>query len=320
VVFDAAWDADFARAVVRMIGTRRAVHGTSGSITGVPTRQYRAQLGPLSDDAPVSLMTAEQSNTSVIVGDRAILKLFRRIEAGTNPGVEVGQFLTERAGFNNAPGVGGSLVYQRARDRERTTLAELEAYVPNEGDGWSYVVDALGHTLEETLAHTGELELQRMPPAHPLDVLDEELPTGHLLLGPHVEWASLLGTRIGELHLALASDPNDPAFAPVALTAADRQSLYHGARRLTRQVIRQLLAADVHSDSVDQVMVREAEIFDRLRHVTAGTVDARKIRCHGDCHLGQVLWTGKDFVLIDFEGEPDRSAPSTTHHEQPPCD
>jgi maltose alpha-D-glucosyltransferase / alpha-amylase len=307
VVFDAAWDAAFARAVVRMIGTRRAVPGSSGATAGVPTRQYRAQLGPLSDDVAVSLMTAEQSNTSVTVGDRAILKLFRRIEPGTNPGVEVGQFLTERAGFTNAPGVGGSLVYQRSRDGERTTLAELEAYVPNEGDGWSYVVDALGHTLEETLAHTGELELQRMPPAHPLDVLDEELPTGHLLLGPHVEWASLLGTRIGELHLALASDSNDAAFAPVPLTAADRQSLYHGARRLTRQVLRQLSTAGIASDSVNEVMSRETEILDRLRWVTSGAVDAQKIRCHGDCHLGQVLWTGKDFVLIDFEGEPDRS-------------
>ena len=243
VLFDAAWDPDFTREVVRMIGTRRAVHGSAGTTAGAPTRQYRAQLGTLSDDAAISVMAAEQSNTSVTVGDRAILKLFRRIEPGINPGVEVGQFPTERAGFTKSPGVGGSLVYRTSAIGEGTTLAELEEYVPNEGDGWSYVVDALDHTLEEALAHADELELQRIPPARLLDIMDEELPAGHLLLGPHLEWASLLGTRVGELHRALSSDPVDPSFAPVPLTAVDRQSLYHGARRLTRQVFRQLSAA-----------------------------------------------------------------------------
>jgi maltose alpha-D-glucosyltransferase / alpha-amylase len=93
----------------------------------------------------------------------------------------------------------------------------------------------------------------------------------------------------------------------VPLATAERQSMYHGARRLTRQVLRQLSANNDGSAIVDQVLGREQEIVDRLRRVMAGSVTAQRIRCHGDCHLGQALWTGKDFVIIDFEGEPARS-------------
>jgi maltose alpha-D-glucosyltransferase/alpha-amylase len=304
VVFDASWDPEFAKAVVRMIGSRRAVNARSGTAAGVPTRRYRTLLESVQDDTTVSVMNAEQSNTSVTVGDQAILKLFRRLEPGVNPGVELGQFLGERDRFPHAPEVGGSLVY-RTRDGEATTLAELEEFVPNEGDGWSYVVDGLGHTLEETLALTGGFELQPVPPSV-IDVLDQELPPGHPLLGPHVEWATLLGRRIGEMHLALASDPIDPAFAPVPMTAADRQLLYHGARRQARLVLRQVSTTAHRSGAVDRVLAREQEVIDRFRLVTSGVVSAERIRCHGDCHLGQVLWTGKDFVVIDFEGEPAR--------------
>jgi maltose alpha-D-glucosyltransferase/alpha-amylase len=307
VVFDAAGDPDFARAVVEMIGSRRAVHGSSGTLSGVPTRQFRVLLDGLATDAPVSVMSAEQSNTSVTVDDRAILKYFRRLEEGIHPGVELGRFLGEQARFPFAPAVGGSLVFHTSRRSEPTTVAELEAFVPNEGDGWNYVVDALGHTLDEALAHAGDVELQLAPPPHLLDVLDLELPAGHLLLGSHLEWASMLGDRIGGMHLALASDTGDPSFAPVPLTGADRQSLYHGARRLTRQVMRQVATASDRLEVVDQVRTREHEVVERLRRVVSGQVSAQRIRCHGDLHLGQVLWTGKDFVVIDFEGEPNRS-------------
>jgi maltose alpha-D-glucosyltransferase/alpha-amylase len=307
VIFDAGSEPDFVKAVVRMIGSRRVSQGSAGGVAGAPARHYRHLLDQVPDDAPVSIISAEQSNTSATIGDQAILKFFRKLEEGINPGVEVGRFLGERAAFSNSPKVGGSLAYRPSRGTETTTLAELEEFVPNEGDGWSYVVDALGHSLEEALAHTGEEELRRVPPPGLLDVLDQDLPVGHLLLGPHIEWASQLGRRIGEMHRALTSDGADPAFAPVAMTAVDRQSLYHGARRLTRQVMIQLGGVSTSSVAVNQVLAREHEIIDRFRRMASTQIHADRIRCHGDCHLGQVLWTGKDFVIIDFEGEPARS-------------
>jgi maltose alpha-D-glucosyltransferase/alpha-amylase len=127
------------------------------------------------------------------------------------------------------------------------------------------------------------------------------------LLGSHIEWASLLGRRTGELHVALTSDPSDPAFAREPLTAVTRRALFHGARSMTKRVLRQVARAHADSACVDEVLKREGELYERLRVMTDVAIQADRIRCHGDYHLGQVLWTGKDFVIIDFEGEPTRS-------------
>jgi maltose alpha-D-glucosyltransferase / alpha-amylase len=244
----------------------------------------------------------------VVFGDLAILKFIRRFEEGVNPAVEIGRFLTERAHFPNSPPTRGSLQYRRGAPGARpATLAALAEFVPNEGDGWNYVVDALGHGLEEALAHTQAEDLRMVAPPSLLSVAARQLEPGHLLLGPHLQWASLLGRRTGELHLALTSDRRDPDFAPEPLTGLQRQSLYHGARSQTRRVLRQVAPLARESPVVAQVLEREAEIGERLRVMSLMTIQAERIRCHGDYHLGQVLWTGKDFVIIDFEGEPSRS-------------
>jgi maltose alpha-D-glucosyltransferase/alpha-amylase len=128
------------------------------------------------------------------------------------------------------------------------------------------------------------------------------------LVGPHLEWASLLGQRTAELHIALTSDRTDPDFAPEPLTSMDRQSLYHGARSLTRQVFNEINSLNgARSDALQQVLAREPEVIARMQELTTAPMNGSRIRCHGDYHLGQVLWTGKDFVIIDFEGEPSRS-------------
>jgi maltose alpha-D-glucosyltransferase/alpha-amylase len=136
---------------------------------------------------------------------------------------------------------------------------------------------------------------------------DRDTEEVHPVVGPHLEWASLLGQRTAELHLALTSDNRDPAFAPDPLTSLDRQALFHGARSLTRQVLRDVASQGIDSPLVEQVVQHETAIIDRLRRLSATSVEGYRIRCHGDYHLGQVLWTGKDFVIIDFEGEPSRS-------------
>jgi maltose alpha-D-glucosyltransferase/alpha-amylase len=236
------------------------------------------------------------------------MKFIRRFEEGVNPGVEVGRFLSERANFPHAPRCGGSVEYRG--DGARTapaTVAVLEEFISNEDDGWSYVVDALTHGLEEAMAHRQDAELRLAPPRNLFALDRNELEPGHLLVGAHLEWASLLGRRTAELHRALTSDRRDPDFAPEPLTAQDRQALYHGARSMTRKVFHDVRSMPVGSRTVEQVLQRENEIIDRMRRLTLMPISAERIRCHGDYHLGQVLWTGKDFVIIDFEGEPSRS-------------
>jgi maltose alpha-D-glucosyltransferase/alpha-amylase len=127
------------------------------------------------------------------------------------------------------------------------------------------------------------------------------------LVGPHREWAQLLGRRTAEMHQALSSATDAPDFAPEPFTAIDRQAMFHGARSLVKRNFRAVRRISRRSSLADAVLEREDELVARLRRLVGERVDVARIRCHGDYHLGQVLWTGKDFVIIDFEGEPARS-------------
>jgi maltose alpha-D-glucosyltransferase / alpha-amylase len=307
VLVDAVHSNAFVTAMADVMARRRVLSGRHGQMIGLPAPSLRQFNGCLRSGCPTTPISGEQSNSSVLLGDEAIMKFLRRFEEGVNPGVELGRYLSEQARFPHSPRVGGSIEYRgRGVGAAPATLAVLEEFVPNEGDGWRYVVDALAHGLEDALATTSEDDLLTIPPGGVVAGDPWELEPAHPLIGPHMEWASLLGQRTAEMHVALAAGL-DPDFAPEPLTALDRQALFHGARSLTRQVLRDVVSKDLASPFVQQVLEREEEIIQRLRRLSAVSVEAFRIRCHGDFHLGQVLWTGKDFFIIDFEGEPKRS-------------
>jgi maltose alpha-D-glucosyltransferase / alpha-amylase len=309
VLFDAVWDPELSRLVFEMIGRRRAVPSRGGRAWGAPAPAYREIHHHVPGDVQPSPMSAEQSNSSVALADRAILKYIRRLEEGVNPGVELPRFLSERAHFQHSPRSGGSLEYRsNQRSSRPITLVSLEEMVPNEGDGWSYVVDALSRRLEEAIAHGAEGgdDFAVRPAPELLGLSADDEPPDELF--DHFEWASLLGRRTGELHVALASDRSDPAMAPEPMTPVERLSLYHGAASFARRAFRQLREAGFGtSPAVAPVLRRERELGERFRAIVTAPPAAQRIRVHGDYHLGQVLWTGKDIVIIDFEGEPARS-------------
>jgi maltose alpha-D-glucosyltransferase/alpha-amylase len=308
VLYDAIFEPAFTKVMVELLARRRSTGGTGGKLLGLPSPSLRQFDEFLAEDYVPTPLSAEQSNSSVLLGEHGIMKFIRRFEEGINPGVEVGRFLSERARFPYAPLSGGSVEYRPdAPGSVPTTVAVLEEFISNEDDGWNYVVDALTHSLEEALAHRQEVDLGLTPPRSLFSLERSELEPGHLLVGAHLEWASLLGRRTAELHQALTSDHRDPDFAPEPLTALDRQALYHGARSLTRKVFHDARSLASPSPRLEQVLPRENEIIDRMRKLSMLSMKAQRIRCHGDYHLGQVLWTGKDFVIIDFEGEPSRS-------------
>jgi maltose alpha-D-glucosyltransferase/alpha-amylase len=308
VLVDGVHAPAFVTGMADVLARRRVLAGAHGQVTGLPAPGLRRFSSCLKPDCPTTPISGEQSNSSVLLGDEAIMKFIRRFEEGVNPGVELGRYLSERAHFPHAPRVGGSIEYRgRGLGTAPATVAVLEEFVPNEGDGWRYVVDALTRGLEDALAAIGDSDLRAEPPSGVASGDPWELEPAHPLVGPHMEWASLLGRRTAELHVALSADLNDPQFAPEPLTALDRQALFHGARSLTRQVLRDVVSREISSPFVQQVLSRENEIIERLRLLSSAPVEAFRIRCHGDFHLGQVLWTGKDFFIIDFEGEPSRS-------------
>ncbi|MGH9043308.1 MAG: maltose alpha-D-glucosyltransferase [Acidimicrobiales bacterium] len=308
ILFDALVRPEFTHRILDALTNRRSLPGAVGRVTSVPAASRRV-LSAIGEDATIGVLAAEHSNSSVSVSDRALVKFVRRVETGVNPAVELGRFLTESARYERAPQILGSLEYRRdAPVAEPATIAIMEEFVSNEGDGWNYLVDSLVHGLEDVLAasHADGFELSELPPR--IASLDgSHIPPGHPLVGPHIEWAALLGRRTAELHIALASDRSDPRLAPEPLTMMERRAMFHGARNLVRRVFRQAAQGASEHRLLSEVLEREGEIVGRLRSILSSRLVVERIRCHGDLHLGQVLWTGRDFVFIDFEGEPARS-------------
>ena len=312
VLYDAMMDKDFCKALLKSIGSGRRKKGTEGELLITLSKAFRQQLRGISDEyLEPSVMKGEQSNTCVAYGEIFILKLIRRLDAGVNPDLEIGRFLTNK-GFGHTPHVAGAVEYGNARD-EPMTLAILQDFVPNQGNAWEYTLDALGYYFENVMAQRpGLLEQMSVPVASFPDLVTEHLPPELCeLTGSFMENARLMGQRTAELHLALASAPDDPQFAPEPFSKLYQRSLYQSMRSLTGQIFRLLkdginkLMEDVRHD-VQDVLDLEKDILERFRAISDRKITAGRIRCHGDYHLGQLLFTGKDFVIIGFEGGPAR--------------
>jgi maltose alpha-D-glucosyltransferase/alpha-amylase len=311
VLYDAMVDRAFCNDLLEAIGKRRHFKGEGGSVVGVPSRIFKSVSGSAKDTLELdsALVRGEQSNTSVIYGDRLILKLFRHIEEGPNPDLEVGRFLTEKAHFPHTPPFAGALEYHR-RNKRPSTLAVLHGLVPNAVDAWRYTLDALDRYFKRALAHP-TVQMPPIPLTPPL-FLTEPVPSlVQETVGPYLSSVQLLGERTAQLHLALASDQSDPEFAPEPFSVMYQNSVYHAMRSSAAQTMDLLRARlDTLPEALRQeaqaVLASEDSIVARFQPLRSTKFGAMRIRCHGDYHLGQVLYTGKDFVIIDFEGEPKR--------------
>jgi maltose alpha-D-glucosyltransferase / alpha-amylase len=305
VVFDALWDQGFGETLLDAISRRRRLQGSHGQLIASTSRRFRDVAGDGGLTLTPSVMQAEQSNSSIVYDERMILKLFRRPQPGTNPDLEIGRFLTERAAFSHIPPVAGALEYRR-RDGQPTTIGILQGFVANEGDAWQFTLDALDNYLQDAMAHPEDIEPPD-PGGAPLDLANQEPPEiARELIGTYLESARLIGQRTAELHIALASDPEDPEFAPEPFSTLYQRAMYQSMRSLTGRTFRLLRSRAGDMPQLVQILDLEDEILARMRRVMERKIEAKRIRCHGDYHLGQVLYTGKDFVIIDFEGEPAR--------------
>ncbi len=257
---------------------------------------------------------AEQSNSSIVYGRRWILKIFRRVERGTNPEQEVGDFLRQ-AEFRNTPEMKGALEVRR-EESDWGTAGVLHEFVPNQGDAWEYTQDALVSYFEAALA--AEAHEDKLPlPSDSLVEADRrkasaELPEiARTHIGPYLESVRVLGGRTGELHKALASAPAGSEFYPERFSTLYQRSLYQSLRNLLGTTMHDLAGRVAELGKEERAMAEaivdaRPRIIQRFRDLLEERLEGRRIRSHGDYHLGQVLYTGGDFQIIDFEGEPDR--------------
>lgn len=277
---------------------RRLMGGRAGEILGVSTRALEPLRIAADGKLRPSLMKTEQSNTSVLYGRAFVLKLFRRLEMGLSPDFEVGLFLSERAAFRNVPPMAGALEY-RSGHSEPAAMAILQGFVANQGDVWE-------HTLKALSGYYDRVAAANIPAPPKSAGLDGQL------LGNYPAEAALLGQRTAELHGALASDRNDPNFAPEPFSLAHQreisESMVYALHEIFGMLRRRLADLPDHAQAAARrALASEKMLAERFRSLAGLRLTGPRMRIHGDLHLGQVLFTGDDFVFIDFEGEPART-------------
>ncbi len=260
------------------------------------------------------VLSAEQSNTSVIYEKDYFYKIYRKLDQVDNPDLEITRFLSEVAKFPNVPQYMGHMQLEEAT-KSPYILGMMQQLVPNQGDAWTYMLDAISRYYERILLlPENELSLPTLKGdlSNPVgfDKMPDQLKD--FISGAPAERASLLGIRTAEMHIALASQPEHPGFEPEDFSLHYQRSLYSSLQTLVRTTYQSL---DKNFAKLPEAFVEDAEYIKSIRkdvlavmkNIYAHKIDAMKIRTHGDYHLGQVLFTGKDFIILDFEGEPART-------------
>jgi maltose alpha-D-glucosyltransferase/alpha-amylase len=321
VLHDGTADETFRQRLLSLIETNGDLPSATGRIQALKSAAFDAARG--TDPLPARTGSAEQSNTSILYDGRLIMKLFRRLQPGENPDTEIGRFLTEVAHFPRiAPFLGDirSVAQDGSETGETTTLAMLQGLVQNEGDGWQWTLDELSRFYDSCATCPVPHEIGVFPTFTAEAAIPE---TAREHAGLYLEGAALLGRRTAEMHIALATPTENTAFRAEPFSAAD---LAADATRIEAQIARSLEAlrrgmttlptgigdtsdSDSTSDIAALILSQRRDLLARARLLTGETPEfvGKRIRIHGDYHLGQTLRSKADFVILDFEGEPARS-------------
>lgn len=300
-----------ARAVLRGVLTGRVRSVEGGEIVSAPIGAPLAGDPAVLDALPLAVRRGLRSTLAVVYGDEFVLKTFVRIEEGVNPALEIGRFLATQSAFTAYVPVVGSIEYRR-RGAEPATLAVLDKYVPHQGTAWQHTLDELSRFFERVAAFSRE---QRPHPPAPIPLAGPDGLDGdgwHELVGAFPDTARVLGRRTAEMHLALAANGANRAFAPEPFGKLYQRSLYQTMRNQTGLLCRRLekemgrLAGPAQELAL-RLLGHEAAMLKRFRGVLDPTLGGVRIRIQGDYHLARVLHTGKDVVVLDFEGDPTRT-------------
>ncbi|MGC2108544.1 MAG: maltose alpha-D-glucosyltransferase [Candidatus Korobacteraceae bacterium] len=316
LLYGATFDRDFGDSLLRAIVRRRKIKGEAGELIGAHTRAFRQAWKGVRSHLEPSPQQTDQCFTVINYGDDFVLKLYRKLEEGINPGREVPEFLCEQTQFRAVPHALGSLDYRReyADVRHETTIGTLSSFLHNATEGWAYTVDHLGLFFEHTLAIPQDdsrlrnlmgLDSRAMATGPTPQIIAE-------LLGNYLDSIRVLARRTAELHAALSSRPDIPDFAPEPFTTFYRQGVYHGmlgqlnrSFELLRSHVR-ILPQTAQPD-IAELLNREGEIRNQLLLLRDKRMSGYRIRAHGDYHLSNVLFSGSDWFITNFEGDPTRS-------------
>lgn len=312
-------DPIFFRSLVEAIAHNQRFKGYAGELVTIATELFESLSGGSVSIEPTPLK-GEHHNTSVIFCDgtptttapRLILKLFRNAAEGVNPDLEVRRFLDEQQQFANITSIAGWLEYRRPTGTS-TTIGILQEYIPDVRNTWDYTLDSLRDYLEHVTVQQSHLTDVPVSTTPLLERQAMEIPVlARNAIAAYLSNVQLLGQRTAELHIALAANSEQANFAPEPFTTLYQRSLYQYARNLVGQVFLQLkqqfkLLPIAAQPLAQAVLAHQDHYLERFKHILEQKIATLRTRYHGDYHLGQVLYTGKDFYIIDFEGESART-------------
>ncbi|HEY2210227.1 MAG TPA: maltose alpha-D-glucosyltransferase [Bradyrhizobium sp.] len=290
-LLDVATDPIFIALLLRNLINTLTVEENSFSLEFRPTSKLADR--PIKQPEHIRAVEAEQSNSTALVDNDYVVKVYRKLECGINPEIEIGWFLTEVAGFANTPALLGSV--ELVEGDKKSAVAIVHAFVANQGDAWTVTSAYLDRFVDEqrllaTSEHPGESEEQV----------------------PYLRYMSQIGRRVAEMHLALAGSDEFADFAPEPIRLGDVE---HWIKNMIGSAERVFDALEQRRDAikegdrllVNQVLTQRATLLDRLGALLPSGIGGMNIRHHGDFHLGQILIVKDDIFIIDFEGEPRRA-------------
>jgi maltose alpha-D-glucosyltransferase / alpha-amylase len=313
ILYGAIFDRQFNDALLKAMLRRRRIKGEHGDIVGTHTRAFREAWGRVRSNLDPQPQTLDLHKIMVTLGEDFVLNFYREVEAGPNPDREMGEFLTNNTTFSHIARNLGAIDYRVLQDDETeevTTLGTLTSYVRNATDGWAYTLDHLGLFFERALAIAeDDPRMKDLVSGTPLTLASQPVPSIITeLLGGYDEIAVLLGRRTAELHVALSSHPEIPEFAPEPFTEFYRHGLYHGflaqlnkSMDALRQGVEQLSGSA--REEATEVLNRRDTLRDRFNALRDTRISGMRTRHHGDYHLGNVLYTGSDFMVANFDGD-----------------
>lgn len=303
LIFDAVYCGFFREAIFKRIASESILATGEVKLNFTKSPSFE----PMNEAFSSRVLHAEQSNTSIIFCEKYFFKLFRKVANGTNPDFEIIRFLSEETNFKNLPVFKGSVDFTNSNGT--ILLGMMQDLCSNEGDAWNLMqieVEKYFKKIEEVNWNETEkgqkLQFQKVP-----ETLNQ-------LIGvPLFDKISLLARRTAQMHKALASNKFLHDFKPAIFDAAQRNIFYQNIENLIDEKF-SLLAQNKHklNDKIQVqaaiIMLKKQEIKSFFKKILNQPTQSKIIRIHGDYHLGQVLFTGNDFVILDFEGEPDKNA------------
>ncbi len=319
LLYDGGHSEEVHRLLLGLLRGRRKVKGRMGELSGRPPRRKRDTIRAEEPDLSSRVLGEStelsegngQSNTSIVFDNRLYLKLYRRFEDSSNPDSEMIRFLSDEARFPGVPHFLASLEYRRP-DSDALVFGMLQEYVPNQGDAWNLIQGALSRYYEQVLMGDQGIPAAAFEAGSPLDADHGQIDSAvqELIGSLYIQFADLLGRRTAEMHRALASNETDPLFSPEPFSKLYQRSLYQSLRSrilLGFRVLEKALPglAPHEMKEIEEVLSRRDHILAAMREILENKISGMKTRVHGDYNLRQVLFTGRDFLIIDFEGEPE---------------